>query len=677
MKVQNQNSNWERELNAEQLRVVREADGPCLVLAGAGSGKTRTITYRVAHLLDSGVAPSSILLLTFTNKAANEMLERVAKLVGANGSGIWGGTFHSIANRVLRRYAALLGYSEKFVILDQEDSRDMIKLCVKNFALGASEKMFPSAAVLQNLYSFSRNSKMGIEKAVEAKYPKFYEFIPAIADISADFSKRKLESNSMDFDDLLLRLLELLQKNASVRERMARQFKYILVDEYQDTNPIQADIIDALGSVHKNILVVGDDAQSIYSFRAATVQNILDFPGRYPGAKIFKLETNYRSTPEILEVANSIILNNTNQFSKYLKPSRSAFSKPTVMPAGNPVEEAEFVAERILELREEGVAPTEVAVLFRATHHSQALEFELMKRGIPYEYRGGLKFFERGHIKDALAFLRVYSNPKDEVSWMRVLSIQQGIGPTIAGRLIERLKGIVAIKNLDEIDTRDLLTVKAEAGFSEAKAIFQKLASAKDDSPTELLRAIASSSYKDYLETEYPDADERLADLEQMAVFAEGESDLAEFLRSVNLVDDFGALRAAAGGDEKGRVALSTIHQAKGLEWDTVFVIRLSDGDFPNRRALIEDGGLEEERRLFYVAATRAKRLLYLSYPFSSGFGAVSSFGASMFLDEIDGEFLEKNEIISKYGDSIIEMDDSGEFKDIPKRKPGSYLIDI
>ncbi len=677
MKIQNKNLNWERELNAEQLQAVRKGDGPCLVLAGAGSGKTRVITYRVAHLLQNGVHPSSILLLTFTNKAANEMMERVAKLIGAEGSGIWGGTFHSIANRILRAFARLLGYSEKFVILDQEDSRDLIKICVRNSNLDAGGKMAPSAAVLQNIFSFSRNSKISIEETVEAKYPKFFDFLPEIEDISRAFARRKLESNLMDFDDLLLKLSELLKANAAVRERLARQFKYILVDEYQDTNPIQGDIVDALGSAHKNILVVGDDAQSIYSFRAATVKNILEFPSRYPGAKIFKLETNYRSTPEILDVANSIIINNANQFSKRLRPARSSFAKPTLVPAGDQREEAEFAAERILELLKEGVAPHEIAVLFRATHHSQALEMELVKRGIPYEYRGGLKFFERGHVKDVLAFLRVYSNPKDEVSWMRVLSLAQGIGAAGAERLTERLRGAKTFSEALETDFADLLTAKSVLGWRDIMSVFDKLKSVKGSEPSVLIRAITASWYKDYLEAEYPNAEERLDDLEQMALFADKSAELAAFLGEAGLADDFGVLRGRAEADSGAeRITLSTIHQAKGLEWDTVFLIRLSDGDFPNRRALAEEGGLEEERRLFYVSATRAKRLLYLSYPFSSGFGA-ASFGSSMFLDEIDRDLLARRETSFGGGEEIIELGGDGEFKESAKKKPRSYLRDI
>lgn len=662
----------ERELNSEQLRVVREADGPCLVLAGAGSGKTRTITYRVAHLLKEGVYPSSILLLTFTNKAANEMMERVASLLGTRHSGIVGGTFHSVANRILRGSARPLGYDEKFTILDQDDSRGLIKICLKDVGVENKGKMAPSAAILQNILSFSRNSKMPLSEVVEAKYPKFYEFIPSFEDAARQYDKRKKAANSMDFDDLLVNLLEVLRNAPDIRQDLSSQFKYILVDEYQDTNPVQADIIDALGSVHKNILVVGDDAQSIYSFRAATISNILEFPQHYPGAKIFKLETNYRSTPDILEVANSIILNNTNQFSKRLKSIKKQEAKPMLAPLNSAYEEAEFVTLKILGLFENGYKPREVAVLFRASHHSQVLELELGKRGIEYEYRGGLKFFERAHIKDAVAFLRVFLNPKDFVSWLRILEMQEGIGATGAVRIAEQLRNYSDISLVIKADFGGELTPKAEVGFRNLMSIFSLLAAA-EALPGALLYAVIGSSYKDYLEAEYPDAEERLADLREMAQFAGRASDLAEFLSEVSLTDAFGAPRKEAGINSK-KIILSTIHQAKGLEWEAVFVIGLTDANFPNRRALLEEGGLEEERRLFYVATTRAKRLLYLTYPITSGFDSISLQSPSMFLDEISVDLLERQETASRYSEHIIEIDEDGNFKANNRKRPKSYL---
>lgn len=662
-------------MNSEQLRVVREGDGPCLVLAGAGSGKTRTITYRVAHLIKNGVAPSSILLLTFTNKAANEMMERVSALLGARRSGIVGGTFHSVANRILRSCGHCLGYNEKFTILDADDSRGLIKICLKDAGMENKGTLAPSAAILQNALSFSRNSRMPLAEVIEVKYPKFYEFIPQLEDAAREYQKRKKAANSMDFDDLLTNLLEVLRNAPDARQGLSSQFKYILVDEYQDTNPVQADIIDALSSVHKNILVVGDDAQSIYSFRAATISNILEFPARYPGAKIFKLETNYRSTPDILEVANSVILNNANQFSKRLKSMKKTAIKPLLAPASGAAEEAEFVAEKILKLFEDGYEPTQVAVLFRATHHSQALELELGRRGIAYDYRGGLKFFERAHIKDAIAFLRVFLNLKDIVSWMRILEMQEGIGAAGAARIAERLQKYSDMGSVIKADFTGELSPKAEAGFRNLLSIFS-LMMATTPAPGALIRAVINSSYKDYLEAEYPDAEERMADLEQMARFAGRGTGLAEFLSEVSLADTFGAPRKEPEGNAK-KIILSTIHQAKGLEWEAVFVIGLTEANFPNRRAMLEEGGLEEERRLFYVAITRAKRLLYLTYPITSGFDAFSLQGPSMFLDEIQSELLEKQEINSKYEESVIELDDSGEFKNIPKRKPGNYLIDI
>lgn len=662
------------ELNPEQLRVVLEADGPCLVLAGAGSGKTRVITYRVAHLLQKGINPASILLLTFTNKAANEMLSRVSMLAGKKSTGLVGGTFHSVAHRILRANGAALGYGSNFSVLDQEDSRDMLKLGMKDIGFEHKERRAPSPGVLQGIISFSRNSRLSIGEVIDAKYPQFYPYSSQIEDLARAYAKRKKQSNTLDFDDLLSKLLALLREQAEVREHLAGKFQYILVDEYQDTNAIQADIVDALASRHRNLLVVGDDAQSIYSFRAATVTNILDFPRRYPDTKIFRLETNYRSSPEILDVANSIITNNTNQFFKELKAVRKTGEKPTLVPTSSATDEAEFVAERILELREDGVELKDTAVLFRATHHSQVLEMELMKRDIPYEYRGGLKFFERSHIKDSLAYLRIFANPADEVSWMRVLTAATGIGPATASAIISKVSRIATIDELQEVNLNDVLGIKAEIGWKETKSIFSSLIKAGKKEPAVLIRALIKSNYKDYLEAEHPNFEERLEDLEQMAVFAGNAADLDQFLGEVGLYDNFGALRSETGRADNERIVLSTIHQAKGLEWDTVFLIHLTDANFPNRRALSEEGGLEEERRLFYVAVTRAKRNLYLTYPASSGFDSLAMQTPSMFLEEIDHRLLTRHEIESKYGERIIELDDWGEEK---KPTPKSYLKDM
>ena len=656
------------ELNEEQLAVVRGGDGPCLVLAGAGSGKTRTIVYRVAFLLEKGVPPEQILLLTFTNKAAREMRERVSGLIGAEPTHLWGGTFHHVCHRILRERGSRVGLRDGFTILDAEDAKDLMKACVREIGVDTKAKRFPSPAVLLSLASFSFNAGLSVEETIELKHPVFREQRSAIEDAVARYLAKKRASNAVDFDDLLMLAAKLLREDAVSRERYAQQFRYILVDEYQDTNRVQAEIVRLLASVHGNVVVVGDDAQSIYSFRGADIRNILAFPKLFPGAKTFRLETNYRSSPEILELANDVISKNTEQFPKELKSVKPSFAKPSVVNAASGAEEAEFVAQRILELQDEGTPFHEIAVLFRATFHSQALEFELMKRGIPYDYRGGMKFFDRAHIKDALSFLRIAVNKDDEVAWMRVLSLQVGIGPATAVRLFERVRALPTLDDVGDEVTLGLPS-RAASGWRGFLKTFNDVLDARP-SPSALLHAVADSDYKVYLENEYPDYRDRLEDLEQLAGFAEQYPDIESFLADAALRDDItaagkNARLLAAEETSEGKVVLSTIHQAKGLEWDAVFVIHMTQGAFPNKRALVEGdagSGLEEERRLFYVAVTRARRDLWLTYPLSVGYGDFSFEPKSEFLQELSPRLVEEVRIEESYDDlPTISYDENGD----------------
>ncbi len=669
---------YEKELNPEQLDVVLHGDGPCLVLAGAGSGKTRTITYRVASLLDHGVPADQILLLTFTNKAAREMLSRVEGLLGASLTGLWGGTFHSVANRILRMYAPAVGHTANFTILDQEDSRDLIKVCIKDLDIDTTARRFPSPANIQAMVSYSRNAARNIRDVVEQKHPNFIDLIPTIERIAELYENRKRTSDALDFDDLLIRLRDLLYNNESVKQRLASQFRYILVDEYQDTNTVQADIIRQLASVHRNILVVGDDAQSIYSFRAAEIKNILQFPDRYPETHVFHLTTNYRSTPEILDVANAVIKQNRDQFKKKLKAVRNRFEKPSVVPAATAAQEAQYIAEQMLRIRDEMNAPlSSMAVLFRAAFHSQALEFELMKRDIPYDYRGGMKFFERAHIKDVVAHTRLLSNPKDETAWVRVLGLYGGIGLATAGKIIEALRGCERMQ--DAIASEISLPSRAVRGWQQCSLLFKKVLTAGSH-PSDIIRAVIANGYDEYLEAEYPDFRDRLEDLEQFALFADGYTELKTFLDEVSLTDEYGASRRGAEPVEEERVVLSTIHQAKGLEWPVVFIMHLADGKFPSPRALNEDGGLEEERRLFYVATTRAQKQLFLSYPITGGESLILN-QPSQFLQEIPKGIVEEVRLRSMGAtprwkpppafdsddEPTIVLDSSGEKKERPR----------
>ncbi len=683
------------DLNPEQSAVVRGADGYSLVLAGAGSGKTRTIIYRVARLLKSGVPAAEIMLLTFTNKAANEMLSRIERLMGAMPK-VTGGTFHHVCNMILRRFAPAAGYGANFSILDQEDSRDLLNACIKDsgIAVSGSEAKrgrFPSASVLQSFWSFSRNARLPFSQVVEEKQPRLLDAVPRMEEVINAYEARKKSANAMDFDDLLVKATHLLRVDAAVRDAVAGRYRYVLVDEYQDTNRVQAEFLALVSSVHRNLLVVGDDAQSIYSFRAADVRNILGFPNAFDGASIFKLETNYRSTEYILELANESIRWNENQFPKKLHSARGVKpgdEKPSLVAASGADEEAEFVAEMILKLRDEGLSLSEIAVLFRATFHSQALEFELTKRGIPYDYRGGVRFFERSHIKDALSFLRIFVNPADEVSWRRVLRIQSGIGEETAAKIFAAARGS---ENLEEAMEAGGAVVgeRARAGWKDFLSTARSVAHA-GDSPSECIRAVIKSPYADYLDNEFPNAEERREDLEQLAVFAERYFSVSAFLAESALEEGFSAERinAASGSlsargkedDEEGRVVLSTIHQAKGLEWEAVFVIHLFDGAFPNARALEEEGGIEEERRLFYVALTRARNKLFLSYPLMGAGQYGYLHERSQFIRELPDNVYEEivlrrsdgaapgqgrggATVFKDDGDDIIELDGFGEPK--------------
>jgi DNA helicase-2/ATP-dependent DNA helicase PcrA len=677
-----------KELNQEQLDVVLHGDGPCLVLAGAGSGKTRTVTYRVAYLLERGAEPSSILLLTFTNKSAREMLERVEKLLGAEAHGIWGGTFHSIANRLLRAYADRIGYTSSFTILDSDDSRDLIKAVFKDMRIDPKERRFPSPAVCQNIISYTRNVCGSVQRTLQLKHPNFVPLELELEELAKRYGERKRLSNAMDFDDLLWNFLVLLE-HPEVGPHLASRFRHILVDEYQDTNAIQSQIVRRLASVHQNVLVVGDDAQSIYAFRGADVRNILAFPDAFDGARVFKLLTNYRSTPEILEIANQTLRNNVDQFEKDLIGVRPAGEKPSLIPCASAREEAQYVAEQILQLRDQGTALANIAVLFRASSQSQQLELELLKRDIPYEYRGGQKFFERAHIKDVLGFLRIYLNPTDEPAWLRVLGLQTGIGATTASSLALEVRNFGTFPQIIDADVTRLLPGKARTGWSE----FTDMARAINEeapAPAAMIRAIAESRYQDLLEREYPNWRERLEDIEQFALFAEGYDELAQFLADVSLYDDVLAKREEAGRGDDERMVLSTIHQAKGLEWDTVFVIHLADGSFPNKRAMGEEGGVEEERRLFYVAVTRARRRLFLSYPLTMGFDTLVLNRPSQFLDELHPRLMERIELVParsfapnvsehdwhwdapegnfRSDDDVIELDHYGERRSPPAK---------
>lgn len=643
------NIDYRNELNDEQYRVVSSGGGPMLVLAGAGSGKTRTITYRVAWLLEHGTPVENMLLLTFTNKAAKEMMMRVEGLLKAYPAGLWSGTFHSIANRVLRMYGSQTGFGSDFSILDEEDANDLMKMCIKELRIDTKGRRFPSVGVLRGLLSYANNARRSLQSVLNDRAEHFAGIIHEVTAVAERYASAKRTARAMDFDDLLLELLKLLRENESIRIKLAQRFQFVLVDEFQDTNIIQSDIVDLLSYGHRNLLVVGDDAQSIYSFRAAEIRNILDFQKRYPEAQSYRLVMNYRSTPEILAVANAVIANNSEQFSKELVSAQISGEKPNVVPANDAREEAQYVVEQVLKLLDDGVALKEVAVLFRAAFHSQALEFELMKRGISYEYRGGMKFFERAHIKDAVAHLRLLRNNRDLVAWSRALQIQPGLGIATSQKIAETMSQYETVR--EAIASSIKLSARAQSGFFATISMLKLMIAAP--LPSEAVRAFAShDSYRSYLEAEYQNARERVEDLDQLAIFAEQYRDLGSFLDAMTLAGDFGSrlndtsdqhtalpLTEGVYGD---KLILSTIHQSKGLEWDAVFVLHCAQGMFPSDRSMGQSREIEEERRLFYVASTRARSKLFFTYPQTTGYESVELRQPSMFLDEIPHEMVER-----------------------------------
>jgi DNA helicase-2/ATP-dependent DNA helicase PcrA len=636
-------------LNPEQRAVVLGGDGPCVVIAGAGSGKTKTIVHRVAHLIAQGVAPDRILLLTFTNKAAGEMMHRIGELLGSafpgGSAGVYGGTFHSTANRMLRAFAANIGYTPNFSILDEEDARELLKASLKELGLSGDAKRFPSPAVVKEVISYSLNAMVPLADALESKHPHFLSLASELHGAKERYEKKKRDANAMDFDDLLTLLHKLLATDPAARARISGRFAYLLVDEYQDTNPLQAAIVGMLAGEQRNVLVVGDDAQSIYSFRAADVRNILDFPKQHPGAKLFKLETNYRSSPQVLDLANDVISRNVEQYPKNLRAVKPEGPKPVVVPSGSGVQEAMFIADRIERLIEQGTPSREIAVLCRATFHALSLELELKKRGVEYDLRGGIKFFERAHVKDVLAFMRISSNFSDEAAWMRILLIQQGVGDGTAGKMFAMIRAAGSLAHAALAPIEQALGARAGRGWRDLKQTLDKILEA-DGKPSTIVKAVLKSAYAEYLESEYPNWRDRVGDIEELATFAEDYESAAELLAETALDDQ--VLNARPGGRGRGerqdrvpRVVVSTIHQAKGLEWDTVFLIHLTNSSFPNRKAALEEGGMEEERRLFYVAVTRARRNLYLCWPQTVGRDMFGMEQPSIFLEEADPHHLD------------------------------------
>ena len=615
-------------LNTAQSAAAHHGDTPLLIVAGAGSGKTRTLIHRVAALIARGVPPGRILLLTFTRRAAQEMLSRCERLVGPASQQVQGGTFHGTAHKLLRRFGPAAGLAEDFTILDQSDAGDLMGLSRSALGYGdlknapRSAPRFPRAETLLTIYSRHINTEIPVADLLSAQWPHFLSWSGDIERCFGDYVRRKSERNLLDYDDLLLSWALLLEQAPPIADQMRALYDHVLVDEYQDTNPLQSRILRGL-CTNGRLTVVGDDAQSVYAFRGATIRNILDFPQQFPGTSIITLEQNYRSTGAILESSNVLISRSSERYSKQLFTDREPGERPWLVTVRDEHAQTAFVVDRLLELHEQGTPLREIAVLFRAGYLSADLEIELSNRRIPYEKWGGLKFLEAAHVKDILAFLRVLENPRDEVSWYRLLRLIPGVGDATARAAIEAL----AMHGWEPMAINSTKApARARPGLQALGALLDGMRrvergtgdDAQRHSPGESIR-LARQLYDPILQATFDDAPPRMADLDQLEIIAAGYPDRAAFLAALALEPPAATQDLAVGStDEDDALILSTVHSAKGKEWDVVFIIHASDGIFPMARMAVDEEQVDEERRLLYVAMTRARNELYLTYPLSS-----------------------------------------------------------
>jgi DNA helicase-2/ATP-dependent DNA helicase PcrA len=610
------------QLNDEQYAAVTAEPGPLLVLAGAGSGKTRTLTYRVAWLLSQGVRPGEVLLLTFTNKAAREMLHRVQELTGIEPRRFWGGTFHSIGHRALRMYGDAVSLERSFTILDAEEAERLVKQVVesqdKQFF---KDKTNPRAGPLSDILSLARNTQLSVGQTVERYFPHYADIAGRLPAFAVAYEKRKREQKVCDYDDLLELWLGVLKSSPEVAAYFSHRFRHVLVDEYQDTNTLQAQIVDTIASHHR-IMAVGDDAQCIYSWRGANFENIITFPERHPGTAIHRIETNYRSTPEILNLANGVLMAQPKgrHFDKELRAARGHMEKPFVVQAMDDREQAEFIVKRVRALHEdEGASLNSIAVLYRSHYIAVETQIALARAGIPYHITSGVKFFERQHIRDLVALLRFVYNPSDEQAWERIAVLLPRVGEKGAQKIHAAAAGFARTTQRNFLDVLDAGEVVAKVA-RDARAEWEKLAvslrqvaeAMQTGRPADAVETAIEGWYGDYLKGAYADYSDRLEELSALVGFAQRFEETQDFLAQILLLNSETSDRHVDPDSEA--IKLTTVHQAKGLEYDVVFVIGLADGQFPSRRS-VEAGDVEEERRLFYVAVTRARNELYLCYP--------------------------------------------------------------
>lgn len=627
---------YENDLNEAQLSAVKSQQGAVLVIAGAGSGKTKTLTYRVARLIEDGINPENILLLTFTKKAALEMLSRAALVLDQRCERVAGGTFHSFANTILRKYAKALMLKNNFTILDKADCEDIISH-ITGRIYPKKEKRFPKKGTILEIYSKSVNKETPTRQIISEEFPQFEHCEDKIIEIHKAYVTYKRENSVLDYDDLLLYLKLLLENNDNIRKTLSNQYKYIMVDEYQDTNTLQADIIKLLASEHNNIMAVGDDAQSIYAFRGANYRNILDFPKMFPDTKIIKLEQNYRSTQNILKLTNKIISQAKESFSKTLFSNISSPVMPALICAKNTQMEADFICQRVLELLDEDVALSDICVLARNSRMSYSLEIELSKRAIPYRKFGGPKFMETAHVKDIVAHLRVIINPDDIISLNRILLLLKGVGASTVNNVIPIIKGQL------NPDVKLLPAKKIESILPMLKTLDKLRHKISTKTPSQIVEEIIAY-YRPILKDKYDDFSKREKDLEHLQYLAQQYKNLEDFISDLALEPPEQSMEGVyKNNSDDEALIISTIHSAKGLEWDSVFIIGAVDGRFPSVYSFNSDEEMDEELRLMYVATTRAKNNLYISYPVDMYDYATQMVLSkpSRFLDNISDDVLE------------------------------------
>ena len=632
--------NYEEDLNEAQLEAVKSKDGPILVIAGAGSGKTKTLTYRVARLIEDGIKPENILLLTFTKKAAAEMLSRATIVLDNRCEKVAGGTFHSFANIILRKYSKLLGLKNNFTIMDRADCEDVINHIVGQL-FPKKEKRFPKKSTLLDIYSKSINKVTPTKQIIADEFPQFAHCEDKIIEVHKAYVAYKRENSVLDYDDLLLYIKLLLENNDGLRKRLSNEYKYIMVDEYQDTNTLQADVIKLLASEHNNIMAVGDDAQSIYSFRGANYRNILDFPKLFENTKIIKLEQNYRSTQNILKLTNEIISNAKEKYTKNLFSNIVSPQVPALICAKDTQMEADFICQRILELLDEDISLSDICVLTRNARMSYNLEIELSKRAIPFQKFGGPKFMETAHIKDVVAHLRVILNPDDVISLTRILLLLKGVGASTVNNIMPIIKGDL------NPDIKLLPSNKSQS----LTPLFNTLGQLRDYSTTKKPEEIVSAVinyYRPILKDKYDDFSKREKDLDHFEYLSTQYSNLEDFISDLALEPPDASVEGMykKNSDDEA-LTISTIHSAKGLEWDSVFIIGAVDGRFPSAYSFNSEEEMDEELRLMYVATTRAKNNLYITYPvdmYDYSMNMVLS-KPSRFLDGIPDDILERWDI--------------------------------